>query len=220
MPLAWRGLAGCLVRRPVAVVCVCSACGGGRIATRELACGERRGEKGESCHRVFHSFADPSLEKSGLNPPGWRWDSDTTSHMLGFMKGFLQGGKKTCFVSETTGLFLERVVFIPRTFPSPLPSGGRGPSHYGDDWEKPANLPVFGRKPWLHTGKPITSQPIVGQIHKTIQNCLKSHICAFWKPHVSLLCFSVGVNEFLQSGLVRFHTARYVDMTAICGRST
>lgn len=46
MPLAWRGLAGCLVRRPVAVVCVCSACGGGRTATRELACGETKGEKG------------------------------------------------------------------------------------------------------------------------------------------------------------------------------
>lgn len=46
MPLAWRGLAGCLVRRLVAVVCVCSACGGGRIATRELACGERTGERG------------------------------------------------------------------------------------------------------------------------------------------------------------------------------
>lgn len=50
-------------------------------------------------------FREKWIKPAGFNGR-WRWDSDTTSHMQGFLKGFLQGKKKTCFVSETTGLFV------------------------------------------------------------------------------------------------------------------
>lgn len=45
MPLAWRGLAACQVGRLAAAVCVCFACGGGRTAAPEPACGQPQGER-------------------------------------------------------------------------------------------------------------------------------------------------------------------------------
>lgn len=122
MPLAWRGLAGCLVRRPVAVVCVYSACGGGRIATRELACGERTGEKGQSCQRAFHSysFTDPSSEKTWNVTPGFTADGGETK-IRRVSAAPERCHRKISSSSETTALFLERAA-IPTTDASP--SGG------------------------------------------------------------------------------------------------
>lgn len=69
MPLAWRGLAGCQVRRLAAVVCVCSACGGGRTVARELGCGQpQRDRAGERERDRSHQGASHSL--SFINP-GW-----------------------------------------------------------------------------------------------------------------------------------------------------
>ena len=143
MPLAWRGLAGCLVRRPVAVVCVCSACGGGRITTQELACRERTGEKAESCHRATVSPV-PDQRKAEQDTRFLR--RTEVIRIYGESQRLLNRKKKTILKSETTGLFLEGAVF-PRSYASPLPSGGGSIV-----WEHPLNLHVPTGNPW-HTGK-------------------------------------------------------------------
>lgn len=47
MPLAWPGLAGCRAEKLPAVVCVCSACEGGRTAALEPACGQTQSQREE-----------------------------------------------------------------------------------------------------------------------------------------------------------------------------
>lgn len=67
-PLAWRGPAGCQAGRPAAVAFVCSACGGGRTATPELACGQpqRQGGGGRERERSRSSL-ESAIDSQGFN---------------------------------------------------------------------------------------------------------------------------------------------------------